>query len=732
MGTATQSDIPVRFDKFELRLRSRELYRDGSRLKIRGHPVDVLAILLEHPGELVTREEIQKRLWPNDTFVDFEQILNNSVGKLRDALGDNAESPQFIETLPRLGYRFIAPVNGNCTNYSVPAPFTVPLDPTAPTAVPVPHSSALKRRILWMAIGLTCALCAVAYWYLRSPSPTLQVTNYEQLTLDGAQKLVVGTDGARIYLNVLDRGLYAAQIPVSGGSLTKISIDLPQGARASLGIEDVALDGSSMLVPGPFKRWEGNPLWLVGTAGHPVRYLTTVWIASLSPDGKSVVYANAHGDIYTMRTDKDTTRLIYREDGPPDLVAGVGDIRWSPDGKTIRFTLRGKGMTIWEINSDGTNFHEWFPGWNGSTRKCCGRWTPDGQFYVFLAGPGTAQGPMVPPLAQIWASDERRGTLRPRVRAPFPLAQGPLFWGNPVPSRDGRKIFVRGVSLRGQLERYDQKTNRLEPFLNGISAEMLDFSRDGKYVAYVTFPEGILWRANRDGSAAVQLTNPPLYARSPRWSPDGTMILFTSNSQGGVDRLYLISSNGGAPERLLPDETGPLSVGDWSPDGKHVVCTTHPVFSFVPRDFKKVETRVIDLATRKFTALPKSPGGFWAPLWSPDGRYIAGQPIGSVGLLVFDLETQTYQSLPPKTVLGYHNWSHDGRFLYFMTSVSDKRGVYRVPAQGGKEELVFDFPEGFRGTGWYNSWMSLDPDDVPIVFRNVGTDEVYALELDRK
>src|SRR5512146_1654748 len=176
METASHPETTVQFEGFKLDLRTHELYQNGSRLKVRGHPVDVLAILLEHPGELVTRETLRKRLWPNDTFVDFEQILNNSVGKLRDAFGDNAESPHFIETLPRLGYRFIAPVNSNDANHSVPAPFAVPLDPTAPIAVPVPQLSALKRRILWMAIGLTCAICAVAYWYLRSPSPTLQVT----------------------------------------------------------------------------------------------------------------------------------------------------------------------------------------------------------------------------------------------------------------------------------------------------------------------------------------------------------------------------------------------------------------------------------------------------------------------------------------------------------------------------------------------------------------------------
>jgi DNA-binding winged helix-turn-helix (wHTH) protein len=105
METAARSEHLVRFKTFELDLLTRELHRNGQRLKLHGHPIDVLAILLERPGDLVTREELKRRLWPRDTFVDFEQILNNSISKLRDALGDRAEDPQFIETLPRLARR---------------------------------------------------------------------------------------------------------------------------------------------------------------------------------------------------------------------------------------------------------------------------------------------------------------------------------------------------------------------------------------------------------------------------------------------------------------------------------------------------------------------------------------------------------------------------------------------------------------------------------------------------
>ena len=108
MGTVVRPNHLVQFKTFELHLKTKELYRNGVRLRLAGHPIDILAMLLEQPGELVTRESLQKALWPEDTFVDFEHGLNNAINRLRDALGDHAEEPRFIETLPRLGYRFIA------------------------------------------------------------------------------------------------------------------------------------------------------------------------------------------------------------------------------------------------------------------------------------------------------------------------------------------------------------------------------------------------------------------------------------------------------------------------------------------------------------------------------------------------------------------------------------------------------------------------------------------------
>ena len=107
---ATARNRRTRFGAFEVDLRAGEVYKHGIRLKLQDQPFQVLAVLLQHAGDVVTREELGKRLWPADTFVDFDTGLNSAIKKLRDVLGDSAEEPRYIETLPRRGYRFIAAV----------------------------------------------------------------------------------------------------------------------------------------------------------------------------------------------------------------------------------------------------------------------------------------------------------------------------------------------------------------------------------------------------------------------------------------------------------------------------------------------------------------------------------------------------------------------------------------------------------------------------------------------
>ena len=183
---------------------------------------------------------------------------------------------------------------------------------------------------------------------------------------------------------------------------------------------------------------------------------------------------------------------------------------FSPDGTHLRFTIYDPKTnlgSLWEVAVDGTVLHPLLRGWNERRDECCGRWTPDGQYFVFQS---VRQN-----VSNIWIRAERAGSFRKIRSEPVLLTTGPMSFSNPVPSKDGTKLFVIGEKLRGELMRYDAGSRQFMPYLGGISASELEFSRDGQWVTYVTFPDDILWRSRVDGSERLQLTFPPVEAYMP-------------------------------------------------------------------------------------------------------------------------------------------------------------------------------------------------------------------------
>ncbi|HVS90210.1 MAG TPA: winged helix-turn-helix domain-containing protein [Candidatus Acidoferrum sp.] len=176
---ATARTRRTRFGAFEVDLRSGELHKHGIRLKLQDQPFQVLALLLEHPGDMVTREELRQKLWPGDTFVDFDTGLNSAIKKLRDVLGDSAEEPRYIETLPRRGYRFIARVE----NGDLPASAAVKIH-VAPV-VPLGRTPAFwsKRRLVVTAgVGALLIVAALVTWRVFFARPVLTETDVILLT----------------------------------------------------------------------------------------------------------------------------------------------------------------------------------------------------------------------------------------------------------------------------------------------------------------------------------------------------------------------------------------------------------------------------------------------------------------------------------------------------------------------------------------------------------------------
>jgi Tol biopolymer transport system component len=204
----------------------------------------------------------------------------------------------------------------------------------------------------------------------------------------------------------------------------------------------------------------------------------------------------------------------------------------------------------------------------------------------------------------------------------------------------------------------------------------------------------------------------------PRWSPDGSWILFSDVSS--ESEIYIVSAQGGILRKLLPEGSGNQSDPDWSPDGHKVVFGS----SFGGHDAKGL-IRIFDLDSQKITTLPGSVG-MTDPRWSPDGRFVAANSSDLGTMNIFDVGTQRWSALPTKIDMTFPEWSRDSRFIYFREGL----GVSRISVMQGKVEKVVDL-KNWHMTGWYHSWTGLDPTDAPLLLRDIGSSDIYALTLDQ-
>ena len=585
---------------------------------------------------------------------------------------------------------------------------------TASADLTIGPDALIRGAHLWwwqwpvLALGLALLIITGLSYLLNSRKPPPKILGSAQLTNDGRRKIgpLVG-DGPRLYFSEWRGGgggggwgISLAQISIEGGDT--VIVTTPFQVLRPLGIsptETELLVASSEIGE---KEWQ---LWALPVIGGSPRSLGEARIndAAWSPDAQELVSMSG-SDLYLSKRNGEERRKLVSVPGVPS------EPRWSPDGTKLRFTLeqpKTGTSSLWEVSRDGANLHALRP---SSDDQCCGNWTQDGNYFVFTSSRGATMN--------IWAIREKSGLLERASREPVQLTAGPISFSSPLPSRDGKKLFAIGTQSHGELARYDAKLRQFTPYLSGISADQLDFSRDGQWVAYLSYPEGSLWRSRMDGTQKLQLTFPPMRINNPRWSPDGKRILFTGSRSGGVWKMYMVSAQGGTPSQVISDE-GSEFWADWSPEGNSVV------FGGLPSEDKGEPIQVTDLNSHRSTPLAES-AGLILPRWSRLGRYIAAMRQRDSKLVVFDFTIQRWKELTDIPADNY-NWSHDDKYVYFKSPAGDETALYRIPLEDRKLERIISLKD-IRRTGNSGPWVGLTPDDSPLILRDIGVEEIYALD----
>jgi DNA-binding winged helix-turn-helix (wHTH) protein/Tol biopolymer transport system component len=712
--------------------------RDGSVVQLQPRALETLLVLVRRNGGVVSKQELMEAVWP-DSFVE-EGNLTQNIFLLRRELGKTVKGEDYIQTVPKRGYRMNVPVV-NRTAQTVSridvAPKNLEPEPDAESTTEAAGRTgnqswlAASGPVLAILVILVLALAAVVLW--RSESVQPRALGYVQITHDGAIKrgyasqlggpdAALFTDGTRLYfMEGSSDAPVIAQVSASGGETGQVAVpfELPE-------LVDVSRMRSELLVGGLVNPAAESPLWIVPVPAGSAHRLQDIsaWDASWSPDGRELVYVKGM-ELYGANSDGTDVRHLV-------TLPGQGwEPRWSPDGQRLRLTVLDVKTSIhslWELSRDGTGLRplKWSGGNGPEVRMadapldvCCGSWSPDGRDFVFQETRGGR--------SEIWSMPGKPsllGRLFPSLEAPVQVSNGQLSSRAPVFSPDGSKLFVIGQQLRGELERFDRRTAQFVPYLGGISADFVDFSRDGKWVAYVAYPEGTLWRSRIDGSERLQLTVAPMEVTVPRWSPDGSQIAFYVIGGAKQQRLYLIGADGGKPKAASSLDGGEMSA-HWSPDGASVLYSDFPFFSATPA---KVAVHRLDLKTQKIETLPGSEG-YFAPTWSPDGRYATAKALGGQRIMIFDFKTNEWSELTKGA--GLQKWSRDGNYLYYLRYGPDS-AVMRVRIRDREVEEV----AGLRGIRQAGRLAGLDfgltPDGDPLVLRDVGTQEIYSLDWARR
>lgn len=427
------------------------------------------------------------------------------------------------------------------------------------------------------------------------------------------------------------------------------------------------------------------------------------------PDGKRIAYCSGTS-LYVAQVDGANVRKI----------SDVGctffhfALAISPDGSRIRFPIsdpnRPDILRYWEIHADGTQLQQL----GGPTFGWSGKWTRDGKFFVFEQ--------MNVGRTDLWFLPDSTGFVL-RLKAPIRATNGPLSFDAPLPSRDGRRIFAIGYQGRGELIRYDSRSKQFLPFLGGISATDVVYSPDGKWLIYLSYPNHELWRSRADGTERLQLTFAPMQVFWPHISPDATKVEFLGLAPNRGWGTYIVDMAGGDTKFV----TEGLGASSWSSDGRSLLVNVHvPGKSTEDQDSRQLA--VFDIESGRASMIPDSQGKEGAFQPSPQVIIAGGQQDS---LYWFHLPSQKWSVIADGPI---SNWmlSPDSKYLYFVREMPKNPQAMRIRLSDRKIETIASL-EGLRRIAdpiiFGSSWIGIAPDGSLVLTRDIGTQEIYALDV---
>lgn len=596
----------VKFGPFAADLYTHEIWKHGVKIKLVGQPFEVLAILLNRPGELVTREELHERLWPGDTFVDFDHGLNAAVNKLREALSDSVETPRYVETLPRRGYRFIATVerkNAETPEGRAAAPAAAP--PPAEVAAPIPRPAIFRdsgeaqfagrpRRLLLFGslaaalVILTFATFIGAAWikhhdFSGAVTGSTRVASQRIRPLTGladeTSEPAFSPDGNYVaFRRQSDKpGVSGIYVKAVGGDefrqITNIGGDCcpawaPDGQ--TIAFSRFADNNDIGIFLAPVLKSAEMPVEVKGqklnlTLHGGEKRLDTQGVfpkrgeLSWAPDGKSLVFASTSG--IALLSLEDST--VHRLTAPPPLAEDWGP-SFSPDGSRILFVRNSPNDIPEELFS--------VPRTGGEITRICAehsrvlgppQWSMDGQSIVYASELGGHPG--------LWRV--------PAEGKDAPAQINDSGWYPAISRRGYRLAYQRithslniwelALNLPGQDESHKEQKILVPATSETDQGPGPQISPDGEKLAFMSDRSGTMeiWTSDRDGSNPVQLTAVG-NAGTPRWSPDSDAVVFDATGRNGA-KIYKIKLGSSEPQLLTPDESE-NRCPSWSHDGKWI------------------------------------------------------------------------------------------------------------------------------------------------------------------